>query len=87
MSSRNSRDPMLPHGSDKCQCPACAMFFNSTYAFDMHRTGRVGRDRRCRTADELVSLGWSRNKTGHFITRTRDAGAAIAAMEETSPPV
>ena len=85
MSSPNERDPMLPHGSDKCRCQTCGLYFNSTHAFDRHRTGRIGKeDRRCLSGEELQGLGWSKNATGHWITGRRpvlhapcDEGAAI----------
>lgn len=75
MSSYNARDPMLPIGSDKCLCTSCGLYFNSTYAFDNHRTGSYGNGRRCRTADELRARGCSLNATGHWITSSRDARA------------
>ncbi len=73
---------------DHCRCsPAtgCGEYFNSTYAFDRHRTGKAGIDRRCRSVGEMLaagmvvsSTGWwlssaSRIGRGHAIT-----GAAIA---------
>lgn len=39
------------------QCPACAELFNSNAAFDKHRTGRFGVDRRCMTAEEMRKRG------------------------------
>ena len=69
----NTRDPMLPIGTDKCQCAACGEYFNSTFAFDKHRIGRPGVDRRCRSGDELLADGWGRNATGHWITAVRGA--------------
>lgn len=73
MSAYNQRDPMLPHGSDKCRCTVCDLYFNSTHGFDAHRIGRYGVDRQCRTPEEMRAGGWSINRTGHWITRTRDA--------------
>jgi hypothetical protein len=78
MSSINHRDPKLPLGSDKCRCMACGLYFNSTFAFDGHRIGRIGLDRRCRTGDQLKALGWCLSSTGHWITEARDLGAARA---------
>jgi hypothetical protein len=40
---------------DRNQCQGCKEFFNSTYAFDKHRTGQFGLDRHCMTKDEMVA--------------------------------
>lgn len=42
---------------DRNQCPGCGVFFNSTHAFDKHRTGAHGADRRCRTSEEMTDAG------------------------------
>jgi hypothetical protein len=68
--SQNTRDPMLPHGTDKCQCAACGLYFNSTYAFDRHGSGEWA-ERRCLSATQLREKGWSTNGTGHWITSRR----------------
>ena len=39
------------------QCPTCNLYFNSNWAFDKHRTGTYGVDRRCRTVDEMLNKG------------------------------
>ena len=39
------------------QCGACGKYFNSNGAFDKHRTGQHGVDRRCMTKDEMLDLG------------------------------
>ena len=44
------------HG-DRNQCTGCGCYFNSTRAFDLHRVGSHGVDRRCRTADEMRERG------------------------------
>jgi predicted DNA-binding transcriptional regulator AlpA len=85
MSARNAHDSMLPHGSDKCRCKACGLYFNSTFAFDQHRNGHARRDRRCRTVDELLAKGWSQSATGHWITSTRDVGAPQRVGPATAP--
>ena len=33
------------------QCPSCGEPFNSNAAFDKHRTGQFGKDRRCMSVD------------------------------------
>lgn len=42
---------------DRNQCPSCGAYFNSTHAFEKHRTGRFGLDRRCLTAEEMSARG------------------------------
>ena len=39
------------------QCPTCKKYFNSNGAFDKHRTGTHGIDRRCMTTDEMLDAG------------------------------
>jgi len=47
-----------------CQCDKCGEYFNSVAAFDKHRIGEHGVDRRCRTTEEMLkdkmalSNGW-----------------------------
>ena len=68
--SHNHHDPMLPHGSDKCRCSTCGEYFNSTGAFSRHLVGKVGTpERYCLSSDQLTARGWTKNKTGHWITR------------------
>lgn len=43
------------------------MFFNSVTAFDKHRTGEYGVDRRCMTVDEMTAKGMSVNEAGYWI--------------------
>ena len=42
---------------DRCQCSGCNRYFNSTHAFDKHRTGKHGADRRCMNESEMSELG------------------------------
>lgn len=49
------------------QCQGCKEFFNSNGAFDKHRTGKHGVDRRCRTIEEMTGIGMSLNKDGYWI--------------------
>lgn len=42
---------------DRNQCQGCKAYFNSTHAFDKHRTGEHGIDRRCMTVDEMKARG------------------------------
>lgn len=36
-----------PRGESECLCPVCHRVFGSTEAFDMHRIGEHGVNRRC----------------------------------------
>lgn len=42
---------------DRNQCGMCGQYFNSTHAFDKHRTGEFGVDRRCLSDDEMRAKG------------------------------
>jgi hypothetical protein len=50
------------------QCQGCKEYFNSNTPFDKHRTGEYGVNRRCRTPEEMLSLGMSLNADGFWIT-------------------
>src|SRR6202020_1599788 len=57
---------------DHGQCAACREYFNSTYAFDAHRTGRyTPMERRCLSPDEMRSKGMSLSSTGFWISKPR----------------
>jgi len=55
------------------QCQGCKQYFNSNYAFDKHRTGEHGVNRRCLTPDEMLGKGMSLNHANFWITEKRDA--------------
>lgn len=42
---------------DRNQCPTCGAHFNSTHAFEKHRTGDYAGQRRCLSADEMRAKG------------------------------
>jgi hypothetical protein len=42
---------------DKNQCQGCKQYFKSTHAFDKHRTGEHGKNRRCLSVDEMTTKG------------------------------
>lgn len=58
----------LKVGASRNQCRGCKEFFNSQSAFDKHRTGDFGKDRRCMTMDEMISKGMARNSAGYWVT-------------------
>jgi len=53
---------------DRNQCQECKEYFNSTAAFDKHRTGSFGVDRRCKTPEEMYNAGMAHNQHGFWIT-------------------
>lgn len=53
---------------DRNQCRGCGEYFNSTAAFDKHRTGDFGIDRRCRMPDEMREKGMDKNAAGFWVT-------------------
>jgi hypothetical protein len=52
---------------DRNQCQTCKEYFNSSGAFDKHRVGEHGLNRRCRTREEMQAKGMSLNKDGFWI--------------------
>ncbi|AET91704.1 hypothetical protein BYI23_B010970 [Burkholderia sp. YI23] len=74
---------------DRNQCPACEAYFNSTAAFDAHRTGPFGQgglpaQRRCLTLDEMQAKGMTLNVAGFWITEAKSA-AAVARRKQSTP--
>lgn len=59
----------------RCQCCACGECFNRDRAFDRHRIGQIGVDRRCLTATEMTARGWHRNAAGFWIMDAMDSAA------------
>lgn len=52
---------------DRNQCQGCKEYFNSVAAFDKHREGKHGVDRRCLTADEMQAKGMAKNSHGFWV--------------------
>jgi hypothetical protein len=44
------------------------VLFNSNAAFDKHRTGQFGVDRRCRTEAEMIAAGMAKRADGFWVT-------------------
>lgn len=59
---------MPVRGERANQCPTCHLFFFSVNAFDKHRTGDHGVNRRCRTPEEMLEKGMCLNKYGYWIS-------------------
>lgn len=52
---------------DRNQCQGCKAYFNSTAAFDKHRAGQHGVDRRCLTEAEMLAKGMAQNSGGFWV--------------------
>ncbi|MGF6839881.1 hypothetical protein QF001_003748 [Paraburkholderia youngii] len=69
---------------DRNQCPSCGEYFNSTSAFDAHRTGPYGTPadpvahRHCLSIDEMTRKGMSQNKAGFWIEKPMQDSALSA---------
>jgi hypothetical protein len=64
--------PEVKLSGDRNECPTCGELFNSTSAFDRHRTGPFGEKgqpaaRRCRSVAEMQQLGMVKNSAGFWI--------------------
>ena len=55
------------------QCPTCLEYFNSNKAFDKHRIGKHGLNRRCRSPEQMSELGMSLNSGGFWITEIKSS--------------
>jgi len=58
----------LKVSGSRCQCRACDEYFNSSFAFDKHRIGEHGKNRRCMTTDEMLGKGMERNKALFWVS-------------------
>ena len=56
----------------KCLCTTCGDYFNSTAAFDKHRTGEHATGRRCMTHQERRSIKMDTNLQGYWVTALRE---------------
>ena len=65
------------------QCQGCKQYFNSTTAFDKHRTGEHGVDRRCMTPEEMTAIGMLVNHAGFWITEKRNDYMDIRSSEQS----
>lgn len=53
---------------DRNQCQGCKEYFNSTFAFEKHRSGEHGKNRRCLSTDEMLAKGMDKNEAGFWIS-------------------
>jgi hypothetical protein len=73
---RDEQHPLILRG-DRCRCSVmtggCGENFNSTAAFDKHRTWAEGKVlRRCLTVEEMLQRGMAKNATGYWVTKLKD---------------
>lgn len=55
-------------GGERNQCPGCGELFNGNAAFDKHRHGDFGIDRRCMTSHEMRAKKMDINAAGYWVT-------------------
>ena len=55
-------------GNRRCQCGACKEYFNSVAAFEKHRIGDHGVNRRCMSPKAMYQAGMSINGAGFWIS-------------------
>lgn len=69
----NASNPPQKLSGDKNQCPTCHQYFNSTKAFDLHRTGQFGLsgDRRCLSTSQMESIGMRLGASGFWVSKPR----------------
>lgn len=53
---------------DRNRCPTCREYFNSSKAFDQHRTGKFNSKRRCLTIGEMETNGFRKNRDGYWLS-------------------
>lgn len=56
-------------GKSRNQCGGCKEYFNSLAAFEKHRTGKFGVNRRCMTPQEMENKKMLKNTDGFWITQ------------------
>ena len=60
----------------RCLCRGCGLYFNSTTAFSKHRIAdkaiKEPNNRRCRTVDEMLSIGMVTNDAGYWMKYNRE---------------
>jgi len=70
---------------DRCRCPACGEYLNSTGMFDRHRTGKYP-ERRCLTPAGMLERGFRKNAAGFWIRSEHPYSLAPRAQERRSTP-
>ena len=66
-------NPNVTLRGDHNECPGCGQLFNSTRAFEKHRTGsHEGGQRRCLTVEQMEAIGMAKNADGWWVTALRE---------------
>ena len=68
---------------DRNQCPGCGAYFNSTHAFEKHRIGEHGVDRRCATVEQMNFKGMVLGKDGFWRGSAMSADVLHAKLSAT----
>ncbi len=55
-------------GMSRNQCGGCGQYFNSNAAFERHRTGDYGINRRCLNDDEMLAKKMEKNAAQFWTT-------------------
>ena len=70
-------------GASRNQCGGCREYFNSNSAFELHRTGEHGVDRRCMTIEEMRGRKMDVNAAGFWVTELFDATRRFKNKDST----
>jgi hypothetical protein len=62
----------IPPGKMWNQCSGCGEIFESIYAFDYHREGEYGKNRRCLEIEEMLSKGMKKNRFQRWVSMTNE---------------
>lgn len=67
---------------DRNQCAGCGQCFNSSHAFDKHRTGEHGVNRHCMSAEQMQAKGMVLRDDGFW----RGSAMPEAVRHQTEEP-
>lgn len=65
------------------QCQGCKQYFNSNTAFEMHRRGEFGVDRRCLTEEEMLARGMALNAKSFWVSELNERTFDKELSDET----
>jgi hypothetical protein len=80
---KSSQEGIMRLTGSRNQCQSCKQYFNSVTAFDKHRIGEHGVNRRCRTPEEMTALGMLVNHAGFWITEKYDGHMDTRSPEQS----
>jgi hypothetical protein len=67
------KNPDVVLRGDHNECPTCGELFNSSKAFEKHRTGdHAGGQRRCLSIEAMQAIGMAKNADGWWVTELRE---------------